>query len=106
MVGEGHQLLSGKELMIKGVTTHRHSLQTTETNINIAGSQIAFVNEASVEEGGCNYINQKTREILQLRISPSCQEVIKHLKELISEFMSKQPSPQLVSWADRICRQT
>ena len=103
--GEGHQLLSGKELMIKGATTHRHSFQTSETNVNIAGSQVAFVNESSTDEGGSNYIHQKTREILQLRISPSCQEVISHLKLLITEFKSRQPSPQLVKWADRICRQ-
>ena len=103
--GEGHQLLSGKELMIKGATTYRLSLQTSETNVNIAGSQVAFVNESRTDEGGSNYINQKTREILQLRISPSCQEVISHLKLLITEFKSRQPSPQLVKWADRICRQ-
>ena len=103
--GEGHQLLSGKELMIKGATTYRLSLQTSETNINIAGSQVAFVNEGRIEEGGCSYINQKTREILQLQNCPSCQEVINHLKLLISKLNLKQPSPQLVKWADCICRQ-
>jgi len=103
--GEGHQLLCGKELMIKGATTYRHSFETTKTNINIAGSQIAFVNEGSIEEGGCSYIHQNTREILQLRNSPSCQEVMNHLKLLISNVRSKQPSPQLFKWAERICQQ-
>ena len=103
--GEVHQLLSGKELMIKGVTTQRHFLEASETNIIIAGSQVAFVNDKSIEEDGCNYINQKTREILQLRISPSIQEVINHLKLLITEFNSEQPNSQLFQWADRICRQ-
>ena len=103
--GEGHQLLSGEQLMIKGTTTYRYSFETAGTNINIAGSQVAIVNEASVEEGGCGYINQKTREILQVRNSPSCQEVVNHLKLLISEFNSQEPNSRLVDWTDRICRQ-
>ena len=103
--GEGYQLLSGKELMIKGATTYRHSLQTSETNINIAGSQVAFVNEGRIEDGGSSYIKQKTREILQLQISPSIQDVINHLQLLITEFNSKHPNSQLVEWANRICRQ-
>ena len=104
--GEGHQLLSGEQLMIKGTTTHRYSFKIVENNINIAGSQVAIVNEASLEEGGCGYINQKTREILQVRNSPSCQEVVNHLKLLISEFNSQQPNSDLVDWTNRICRQT
>ena len=103
--GEGHQLLSGEQLMIKGTTTHRYSVKTADNNINIAGSQVAIVNEASVEEGGCGYINQKTRKILQVQNSPSCQEVVNHLKLLISEFNSQQPNSKLVDWTDRICRQ-
>ena len=103
--GEGHQLLSGEQLMIKGTTTHRYSFKTADNNINIAGSQVAIVNEASLEDGGCGYINQKTREILQVQNSPSCQEVVNHLKLLISEFNSQQPNSKLVDWTDRICRQ-
>ena len=103
--GEGHQLLSGEQLMIKGTTTYRYSFKTADNNINIAGSQVAIVNETSFEEGGCGYINQKTREILQVRNSPSCQEVVNHLKLLISVFNSRQTNSELVDWTDRICRQ-
>ena len=103
--GEGHQLLSGEQLMIKGTTTYRYSFKTANNNINIAGSQVAIVNETSFEEGGCGYINQKTREILQVRNSPSCQEVVNHLKLLISVFNSQQPNSELVDWTDRICIQ-
>ena len=99
--GEGHQLLSGEQLMIKGTTLH----QAAETNINIAGSQVAIVNGASLEEGGCGYINKKTREILQLRDTPSCQEVVSHLKLLIAVFSSQQPNSEVVDWTDHICRQ-
>ena len=103
--GEGHQLLSGEQLMIKGTTTYRYSFKTADNNINIAGSQVPIVNETSFEEGGCGYINQKTREILQVRNSPSCQEVVNHLKLLISVFSSQQPNSELIDWTDRICRQ-
>ena len=104
--GEGHQLLSGEQLMIKGTTTHRCSFKIVENNINIAGSQVAIVNEANFEEGGCGYITQKSQEILQVRNSPSCQEVVNHMKLLISEFNSQQPNSKLVDWTDRICQQT
>ena len=103
--GEDHQLLSGEQLMIKGTTTHRYSFKSADNNINIAGSQVAIVNEASVEEGGCGYINQKTREILQVRNLPSYQEVVNHLKLLISVFNSQQPNSELIDWTNRICRQ-
>ena len=98
--GEGHQLLSGEQLMI-GATLH----QAAETNINIAGSQVAIVNGASLEEGGCGYINKKTQETLQLRDTPSCQEVVSHLKLLIAVFSSQQPNSEVVDWTDRICQQ-
>ena len=103
--GQGHQLLSGEQLMIKGTTTYQYSVKTANNHINIAGSQVAIVNDASLEEGGCGYINQKTRKILQVRNSPSCQEVVNHLKLLISMFNSQQPNPELVKCTDRICRQ-
>ena len=103
--GQGHQLLSGEKLMIKGTTTYRYPFKTADNNVNIAGSQVAIVNESSFEEGGCGYINQKTREILRVQNSPSCQEVVNHLKLLISVFNSQQPNSELVDWTDRICRQ-
>ena len=98
--GEGHQLLSGEQLMM-GATLH----QAAETNINIAGSQVAIINGASLEEGGCGYINKKTQEILQLQDTPSFQEVVNHLKLLISEFNSQQPNSELVDWTNCICQQ-
>ena len=98
--GEGHQLLSGEQLMM-GATLH----QAPEIHINIAGSQVAIVNGASLEKGGCGYINKKTREILQVQDTPSCQEVVSHLKLLIAVFSSQQPNSEVVDWTDRICRQ-
>ena len=98
--GQGHQLLSGEQLVM-GATMY----QTADNNTNIAGSQVAIVNGATLDEGGCGYISKKTQEILQLRNSPSCQEVVNHLKLLISVFNSQQPNPELVDWTDRICRQ-
>ena len=99
--GEGHQLLSGKELT-KIATTYHYC---QDNNINIAGSQVTFVNEMSVEEGGCEYINEQTREILQIKSSPSCQDVVYQLKQLITEFNSQRSNPELVNWADLICKQ-
>ena len=103
--GQGHQLLSGEQLVIKGTTTYQYSVKSANNNVNIAGSQVAIVNDASLDEGGCGYINQETREILRVRNSPSCQEVVNHLKLLISAFNSQQPNSELVDWTDRICRQ-
>ena len=91
--GEGHQLLSGKELM-KITTTYHYSEGTVGSNINIAGSQVAFVNEMSLQEGGCGYINEYTQEILQMKSSPSCQEVVDQLKLLITELNSQGSNPE------------
>ena len=100
--GEGCELKCGKELMIVG-SKGRYGKQDN-VNVDLAGSQVAFVNELTIKEGGCNYINRESVNLLGLRSTPTCEEVIEHLKKVIQLFLSQQTTPALVESTDRICR--
>ena len=77
--GDKHQLLCGNQLMLSGAFSYIPDL----TNMRIAGSQVAFINEALPKDGGCGFIKGGMRGLLHLRSSPTCDEVIAHLKMVI-----------------------
>ena len=79
--GEGHQLLCGQDLVISGVRSHLSVMNTL-----IAGSQVSFVCESTPSAGGCGIVKGKVRELLHIRSTPSCSEVIAHLKLLVDQM--------------------
>ena len=89
--GEGHHLLSGRELMLSGIGAY-----PLIRNTQIAGSQVSFICESMPDEGGCGIINIKNRKLLQLRSSPTCSEVIAHLK-VMADQQSDTIDKQLVT---------
>ena len=102
--GDGHELMCGKDLMIVGQDRYRGS---TGINPDLAGSQVAFVNENRVEDGGCGYINQDSLSVMSIRKSPSMDEAIAQLAEIQRVFESQLPTvtQKLVESIDRMCRQ-
>ena len=81
--GEGHQFLSGDELMIQ---VQVYSSSPSQRNICIAGSQVSFVCNACPDRGGCGHISDAVMKILEIRPEPTCLEVIQHMKEVIELF--------------------
>ena len=69
--------LSGGELMLSG-----------RNNIKLAGSQVAFISEVQPSDGGCGHIGDTLSGILHLRSTPTCEEVITHLKMIIESAHS------------------
>ena len=95
--GDNSELMCAKDLMIVG--SHQR-----ERNSLIVGSQVAFVNEQSVTDGGCGSINEVSIFLLEIRKSPLLREVIAHLTEVEKVFQShKTPSKELISNTDSIC---
>ena len=88
--GEDYQLMAGKDLMI-------HTIYGSENNGTIAGSQVVFVNE-----GGCEGLSTQVRNILQVRMLPTCHEVILQWRQLIHTFESQATTE---TWTSRACQQ-
>ncbi len=103
--GDGHELLCGKDLMIVGNDMHRESTGITGINPNLAGSQVAFLNEAIVENGGCGYINKDSLFVMSIRKSPSMDEAIAQLAEIQRVFVSQPLTEELVETINRMCHQ-
>ena len=95
--GDEENLCCGTELLLKGVTFR----QDDNTNLNIAGSQVAFVNQEQIQNGGCRFLSRRAKELLQIRDAPSCNEVISHFQQLIECSQEHV----MVKWADPISRQ-
>ena len=93
--GNTNQLCSGAEVLMKGVHGDNYR------NQNIAGSQVVFLNEDSPSNGGCGFVKSRVQDILQIRRTPSCSDVLKHFQLLIDTF---DGSPKMVEWADCISR--
>ena len=92
---EDEELLCGKHLMSPGDLVKYN-------NIDIAGSQVAFVCDGSPEDGGCGYLSTKVKKLLNLRSSPTWTEVLVHLKMIIKQFNSS--SPPSSQWVDSACK--
>ena len=100
--GEHKQLLSGKELMLKGET---NQFGDQRRNIYIAGSQVPFTYEVEPEKGGCGYLSFYARKALKIRITPTPQEVIDHFTLLLNAFQSQTANrEEMVKGADTIAR--
>ena len=91
--GENEELLCGKQLMSPGEVAKY-------SNIEIAGSQVAFI--ICDKEDGCGSLSKKVKKLLNLRSSPTWLEVVFHLKAIIKQFNSS--SPPSSQWVDRAFR--
>ena len=98
--GEGQELMCGKQLVI-AETKVGFGRKKDDINIEVSGSQVVFVNEG---EDGCGNINQKNIRLLEIRLSPTCDEVIQQFKELIEYFSSQTATTDLIARTDRMCR--
>ena len=93
--GQGCHLSSGQNMLIAG-TMERNGSQGFRNAI-ISGSQVKFVCENTPEYGGCGHITTDTLKHLHIRTSPTCEEVIKHLKLLAD-------SKDMTEQCDQLCR--
>ena len=100
--GDGQKLMCGKDLFVVGTERYRGRFGV---NPLIAGSQVVFLNESSVEKGGCGYINQDALSIMGIQRSSSIEDAIAQLSEVQLSFESQLPSKDLVSNVDKICCQ-
>ena len=94
--GDGCEFTFGKNLVV-------YSAFSNENNGTIAGSQVSFVNESSEE--GCGRLSIKLQNVLQVRTSPTCHEVIQQLRELIKTFESQATTEVLKTWTNKMCQQ-
>ena len=97
--GDGHQLMCGSELMVNSVSRK----YTNENNSIISGSQVVFLNENP--ENGCGGLSLKCQNLLNIRNSPTCSEVVCHLKQLIQTLEPQTVTKETKSWIDHACQQ-
>ena len=98
--GEGQELMCGKQLVI-AETKDRFGKKKDDINIEVSGSQVVFFNEG---EHGCGNINQKNIGLLEIRLSPTCDDAIQQFKELFEYFSSQTATTDLIERTDRMCR--
>ena len=97
--GDKFELMCSKDLMVVG--SHRYHKYR---NSFITGSQVAFVNEKTIEDGGCDFIKDNILSLLEVRKSPSIKEVVAHLAQVQKEFQSHQPpSEELILHTNKVC---
>ena len=97
--GDNYQLLPGNKLMLLApYNTSKYR------NLNIAGSQVAFINENPSDKGGCGMIYSTTRKLLSLRSDPTLNEVVSHLKVAITTYNSQAQCSN--NWINWVCRST
>lgn len=94
---DNQKLCSGNAILLKGVFQYIDDC----TNMNIAGLQVVFLNQGPPSEGGCGVIIPRMQEILQIKTSPSYNEVIAHFNVLIDVFKG---SLEMIKWADCMSR--
>ena len=94
--GDRGKLYPGKEIL---------SLTTTyyddKANIHLAGSECVILNQNNPSNGGCGVVSYRVKELLQIRSSPTCREVISHFCTLLGHF---DGSEQMIKFADPIAR--
>ena len=93
--GDMNMLLKGSDVLIKGHHAGDY------TNINLASSQVVFLNQNLPKDGGCGFVGYRVQEILQIRSTPGYSEVVSHFHLLVEVF---DGSDIMVKWADRISR--
>ena len=99
--GEGYKFMCGEDLVV--ANSKRHGTKQDNINSDLAGSQVAFLNDGDIDDGGCGYILEECIQLLKIRISPSFEEVIAHYNEVQREFQSLPDSGELEVLTNRIC---
>ena len=96
--GKDTSLLCGNELV-------RDRYGGTQNSL-LAGTRVAFMCESEPNEGGCGRIPEKMMRVLNIRIEPTIDDVIHHLKELI-EYVNclQEMSDELTGWTTAACEQ-
>ena len=94
--GDRDTLYPGKEIL--SLTTTYHD---DKANIHLAGSECVILNQNNPRNGGCGVVSYRVKELLQIRSSPTCREVISHFCTLLGHF---DGSEQMIKFADPIAR--
>ena len=93
-----HELMCGEDLMIPFITP------SDNINVEVSGSQAIFVNNSSVEDGGCGPIDEDAIQLLGIRSAPTFEEVVLQLKKLIELFSLQECTTKLIQLTDKMCR--
>ena len=92
--GEVDTLYPGKDIL-----SAMHN--DDKANIYLAGSECVFLNQDHPSYGKCGVVSYRVKELLQIRSSPTCREVISHFCTLLGHF---DGSEQMIKFADPIAR--
>ena len=96
--GDKWKLLPGNKLSLPAPT-----FTGKDANLNIAGSQLAFLCEEDPRYGGCGRIySENTKKLLKLRSAPDLHEVTAHLRQVIAQYKSQTPPTH--EWISKVCR--
>ena len=96
--GDGCKLMCGKDLMTKWSGWYKEYV-----NSDLAGSQVAVVNEGPLNEGGCGILNENAISVLKIRLFPTTDEVVAHLFSLQKVFKQRRATSDQLSSIDRMC---
>ena len=94
--GEVDTLYPGKEIL--SLTTTYHD---DKANIHLAGSECVILNNNNPSYGGCGVVSNRVKELLQIRSSPTCRDVVSHFCTLLGHF---DGSAQMIKFSDPIAR--
>ena len=94
--GDRDTLYPGKEIL--SLTTTYHD---DKANIHLAGSECVILNQNNHSNGGCGFVSYRVKELLQIRSSPTCRDVVSHFCTLVGRF---DGSEQMIKFADPIAR--
>lgn len=80
-----------------------------DKNLYLAGSQVCFVNERKREHGGCSNISAECQKLLQIKSTPTVDQVIQQFKQVITVFkLCKdvgEAKTKLIEWTNTCCQQ-
>ena len=94
--GDKDTLYPGKEIL--SLTTTYHD---DKANIHLAGSECVILNQNNPSNGGCGFVSSRVKELLQIRSSPTCRDVVSHFCTLLGHF---DGSAQMIKFSDPIAR--
>ena len=89
--GQDQTLLCGKVLVKSG------------SNLQLAGSQVCFLNELDPERGGCGPVTNVTAERLGIKLQPSLGEVVGHLCHIKSLYTAEDTEQAVEYWVESAC---